>query len=256
MPRFQLISDLHLEFYKIIPNVIPKSPYLLLAGDIGYPEQPIFTHFLKDVSKKFETVFFTPGNHEYYQNYKEKTSDYKTINELDIIMKNICNSFHNVVYLNNNSYILEDINIIGSTMWSNVKRTDNLINDYFQIYKNKNGKVENITINDILELHNNSVNYIKNEIKNSGKLNLIMTHHLPTNKLIINEYLRKYPRYTSHFFTNLENIIDPEYIATWVCGHSHAHVETEVNGVMCYLNAIGYPSENYRGSDLEFTFNL
>lgn len=31
----QIISDIHLEFYKSLPKIIPKSKYLFLAGDIG-----------------------------------------------------------------------------------------------------------------------------------------------------------------------------------------------------------------------------
>lgn len=251
MSKFQLISDLHLEFCKTIPNIIPKASYLLLAGDIGYPESDIFSYFLKDVSKKFEILFFTPGNHEYYQNFKNG-ENIKTKDELDIIMKEKCKEYHNIVYLNKKSYELDNINIIGATLWSKVKQSDNLINDYCQIYKYDN---KNISISNVLKLHEEDLEFIKGEIKKSFKPNLIMTHHLPSKHLIISEYLARYPKYVSHFSSDLVNLIDPKYISSWVCGHSYAHVDKIINGVNCYINAIGYPSEKYRGSTLDFTFS-
>jgi predicted phosphohydrolase len=251
--KFQLISDIHLEFHKNLPEIIPKAPYLLLAGDVGYPEQPLFEYFLKDVSKKFNTVFYTPGNHEYYQKFKEKDEPKLTILEIDNLIKNICSKFNNIIYLNKSTYDFDNYKIIGATLWSNIKKTDYLINDYNQIYKNK---TDNITINDIINLHNEHLNFIKSEIKNSQKINIVMTHHLPSKKLILAEYIKKYPNYNSHFASDLDYLLDPEYIHTWVCGHSHSHIEENINDVPCYLNALGYPSEEYRGSNSEFTFTL
>jgi predicted phosphohydrolase len=254
--RFQLISDLHLEFYKYAPEIIPNAPYLLLAGDIGYPEKPIFQEFLKNVSKSFETIFFTPGNHEYYQNFKHNEKHkIKTIPEINHIIQQTIQQYPNIVYLNDSTYELDNIRLIGTTLWSNVKPTDSLINDYFQIYKKTpEHKLDNITISDIKNLHNSAVTFLQNEIKNNQKPNLVMTHHLPSKHLVIDEYIKKYPKYNSHFASDLDYLLDPEYITTWVCGHSHSHNEQIINGVQCYINAIGYPDEKYRGSNLDFTF--
>lgn len=261
--KFMLLSDLHLEFMKNIPEIIPKAPYLLLAGDIGYPEQPNFYHFLKNVSKKFETVFFVPGNHEYYQNYKIDIGlgeQIKTVNELDTLMKQICYSLPNVVYLNNDTYKLDDLIIIGSTLWSDVSGNDYLINDYNQVYMRETPKqLENVTLSYIKNLYGISKYYIQSEIKKCKETNtsaLVLTHHLPSTQLIIPEYRTRYPKYISHFASNLEYLLDPEYVKAWCCGHSHAHVEEVINGVNCYMNCIGYPSEKYRGSSLDFTFSL
>ncbi len=66
MYTFQLISDLHLEMGSYF-NLKAKAPYLLLVGDIGYPESQIYKDFLKQYSKKFDKIFYISGNHEYYQ---------------------------------------------------------------------------------------------------------------------------------------------------------------------------------------------
>ena len=70
MYQFQLISDIHLEF-GAIKKISKCADYLILAGDIGYPDQKLFKDFLSNTSKIFNKVFYVAGNHEYYQNWKK-----------------------------------------------------------------------------------------------------------------------------------------------------------------------------------------
>lgn len=251
--RFQLLSDLHLEFCKNIPQVIPHAPYLLLAGDIGYPENPLFTQLLKDVSTKFKCVFFTPGNHEYYQHHKSR-EERLTMSQLDDAMHNACATYHNVVYLNKTTYDLEDIRLIGATLWSKVNKNDNIINDYASIYPNDNH--DTLTIDDTLTMHEDHRIFIANAIRESPTRCIVMSHHLPSKHMVTRSLAQKFPRYISHFASDLDHMLDPEYVAAWVCGHSHAHVVKEINGVPCYLNAVGYPKEEYRGALMDFTFSV
>ncbi len=66
--RIQYISDIHLEFFKVLPKQIvrPVADILCLAGDIGYPFSSLYRDFLKQVSRDFKKVFLIAGNHEYY----------------------------------------------------------------------------------------------------------------------------------------------------------------------------------------------
>ena len=116
---FQLLSDLHLEV-GTYHNIKAKAPYLLLAGDIGYPESRIFQDFIKQCSKKFDKVFYTAGNHEYYNSKK-------SIDEIDAIIMDVTSQYSNVHYLQNSYYDLEDLRIVGSTLWSDVKESDSMI---------------------------------------------------------------------------------------------------------------------------------
>ena len=60
----QYISDLHLE--KNFPrNIKAEKPFLILAGDIGYPFQKSYVDFLQSLSYQFDKVFIITGNHEY-----------------------------------------------------------------------------------------------------------------------------------------------------------------------------------------------
>ena len=57
MVKFQLISDLHLEKFKVLPNVeeiiTPSAPNLILAGDICYVKHKNFVPFFEKISETF-----------------------------------------------------------------------------------------------------------------------------------------------------------------------------------------------------------
>jgi predicted MPP superfamily phosphohydrolase len=256
--NFQLISDIHLEFgaCKDIPIC---SDYLILAGDIGYPEQKLFTEFLRTNSKKFKKIFYVAGNHEYYQNWKKnKNMHLNSFYEInDFIDKTIKNISNNIYFLNNNYYDFDDkLRIIGSTLWSDIKPYSSGINDMNQIYINNKILIDNDFINNI---YKNNVDFIKEEIIKANKDNkklLVITHHLPTYDLILPKYeIEKYNSSQSHFASNLNYLIN-EPIKIWCAGHSHGFNHKNINGVNCYVNAFGYSDEDRNGSKLNFTFNF
>jgi hypothetical protein len=63
--RFQICSDLHIEFYgDEIPDLVkPVAPILCLLGDIGLACMQSYREFILKVSKQFERVFVIAGNH-------------------------------------------------------------------------------------------------------------------------------------------------------------------------------------------------
>lgn len=243
---FQLLSDIHLETGRYI-TIKPKAPYLLLAGDIGYPETQIFRDFIRQCSKKFEKVFYTAGNHEYYQCKKKRC---KTIKEIDMIISQVCGQYDNVYYLQNSHYDFDDLRIIGSTLWTEVTNNDNPTNDYANIYKSDG---ELITVDDTNDMHRENKEYLEGCINSGTKPLLIMTHHLPSYKMILPEY-EKHP-YTSYYASNLDGLFKKP-VVTWVCGHSHGYNKQIINGIHCIINAIGYPSELRRGASADFVFDI
>ena len=50
----QIYSDLHLELTKSIPKIVPRSPYLFLAGDISRFSHPSFKEFLEYCNQNWE----------------------------------------------------------------------------------------------------------------------------------------------------------------------------------------------------------
>jgi predicted phosphodiesterase len=258
--KFQLLSDIHLEFGKC-KKIPVMAKYLILAGDIGYPEQKMFKEFLTDVSKVYEKVFYVSGNHEYYQNWKKgKNIKINTIEETNIIIKKTIEEIgDNIYFLNNDFYdIDDDVRIVGSTLWTDIKPDSYAINDSYQIYLDSANKT---LINDeyIKNLHKENVNFIKTQIdyaKEYNKKLVVITHHMPSYQLVLDKYkVERYDKYNSHFASDLDYLIkDP--IKVWCAGHSHGFNTKNINGIDCYVNAFGYPSEDRNGSTLDFTFKI
>ncbi len=128
---FQLMSDLHLEFRSQCITVVPVADHLILAGDIGYPFAPLYKTFLTYVSGLFRTVFVVSGNHCYYNEHG--------IEATNVQISSICSSLPNVIFLNNQSYLLNgEILIAGTTLWTHVPSEKTLsvsngISDYDEI---------------------------------------------------------------------------------------------------------------------------
>jgi predicted phosphodiesterase len=255
MYRFQLISDIHLEFNPKI-KISKIADYLILAGDIGYPEQETFKNFFSNVSKLYKKVFYVSGNHEYYQNWKKGKNE-KTIDEINIKIKEVIGECgENIYFLNNDCHVLDSkLRIIGTTLWSNIKNKNLTTNDNYQIYSGRNTLVTNEYLTN---KHFQNVEFIKSEIEkanNSDKKLVVISHHIPSLELILEKYKIKYPSYISHFASDLDKIInDP--IKVWCSGHSHGFNKKKINGVDCYVNAYGYVYEERNGSNLDFTFEF
>lgn len=258
MYRFQLISDLHLEF-GACKKIKKYADYLILAGDIGYPEHELFKEFLQNASNTFKKVFYVTGNHEYYQNWKKgKNIKINSIDETNKIINDIINEVgHNVYFLNNSFHDLDDnLRIVGSTLWTNILPNSKSINDSYQIYFDEKTLINDEYIN---KLHKINLEFISEQIKNANDENkklVLVTHHLPSYQLILEKYKTLfYLPYNSHFASDLDYLIK-EPIKVWCAGHSHGFNHKLINGVECYINAYGYPNENRNGANLDFSFEI
>lgn len=244
--KFQLVSDIHLEMGK--PYYIPvKAPYLLLAGDIGYPESKAYKEFMEYISKKFEKVFFIAGNHEFYCNKKKITPNGVQSDLEDKIssMEEISKKISNVHFLNNSYYDLEDIRIVGSTLWSDIDPDAPSINDQHQL----------VGI-DTVKIHKESVEYLEKVINESDRKVLVMTHHLPSYEMVMEKYRGNFwKKYNTHFYSNVDHLFKKP-VCAWVCGHSHGFLKKEINGIPCYMNAFGYPTEKCENVSLDFCFDI
>lgn len=243
--RFQVISDIHLEFGRDI-KLTCNAPFLLLAGDIGNPCKKAYSKFIERAATKFEHVFIIVGNHEYYQPRNIP------MQSVAATVATICAQFDNVHFLDNSYYDLEGLRIIGSTLWSNIHKNAPDINDQKCVYTSVGMQA---TRKDIISLHHQAVEFISTAIANSDLPVLVLTHHLPSYALILPEYKRQFENYNSHFASDLNAIIKAPVVA-WVCGHSHGFNHQVINDVNCYMNAYGYPGEQRRGATLDFTFEI
>lgn len=236
-------SDLHIEFpsnWEFLKQhpLLPVGDVLVLAGDI-VPFHLMNQHkdFFNYLSDNFKTTYWIPGNHEYY---------HADIAERSGVMNEKIKN--NVFLVNNTSVIHENVCLVFSTLWSHIRpayqwQIERSLND-FHLIKYKGHR---FTANRFNELHNDSLLFIKEEIKkNRTEKTAVFTHHVPT----FQNYPAKYRGdiLNDAFATELFDIIEGSNIDTWVYGHTHANTpEFEMGRTKLRTNQMGYFQYNEHG---------
>ena len=248
---FQIISDIHLEYYDELPNITTifeiSAPNLILAGDICYYKHKNFIPFFDLVNKLYTNVFFVPGNHDYYSynNIPESGFD-----EIDFIIEENLKPFKNVHFIQNSIFELNNTIILGNTLWC---KTDRNIKDpnvklLSNPYYIKFGKKYMPTFDNIKKTNNIQYNWLKNTLKNinHNKNIIVITHYLPSKKCIHKRYSNS--QYNDLYFTHCEDIM--KFADIWVSGHTHNKFTGNINNCSVFVNPRGDPDEitNYNKS--------
>lgn len=257
-------SDLHLEneelnFEKLLANLILEDNYiniLSLTGDISTPTHKSFITFFDRVSKLFNHVLYVAGNHEYHSNSY-------TYHELNKMIKHKLSHYHNVHFLDNDTFKIEDIVFIGTTLWSYIppylhQIISKGISDYKSILWNK---TRYITPSEINILNNKAVLFIEEVLEKYNKNRIIiLTHHSPLFSsprdglnLAKPEHYNDLKNYSYH--NNLIKLFrDP--IKAWIFGHTHYRKCYNVNGVILWTHQYGYTDELKGNYDINLYLEL
>ena len=260
----QVVSDIHLEFYEndSMPNfesiVIPTSPILLLAGDIGYPENTITHKFIEWCSKNWVHVIMIAGNHEYYNSSRYhtwNTNGCYTMAYKESMLYSLASKFKNVHFLQKDTFDIpgSNVRILGCTLWSdydlyNIPQIEKYMADFKYISLGNN---EHITPYELLTVHRDHVAWLKNELDNATRDNkkvIVLTHHLPLMELIDVQYEGN--PVNSAFATDMSSLMNKyPCIVNWFAGHSHSakelvHTRDDKSTVLITINCRGYPDES------------
>lgn len=272
----QYASDLHLEHlhkvnFKQILN--PSAPVLVLAGDLGNPQKALYTQLIEYCESNWDHVIIVPGNHELYNaepkdSWKKSISIQSAEKQLNLC-RNICNKFTNVHFLHRESFNLpnHNIRVLGTTLWSHIPETKMAeanyeIGDYRYIAKehSEGGRPESITPYDTVKWHSKDVTWLSNEIEEAEREKkncLVVTHHLPTNRLIADRWLNH--SLNCCYSTDLNHLLRAP-VRGWIAGHTHNSKQytlqyddppTVFGAVQLGVNALGYSGEhdlNYSNS--------
>ena len=254
--RIQYISDIHLEFYKklnSLPPILVEAPVLVLAGDVGYPTLPIYWEFLEQCSRDFKHVVLITGNHEYYHsNTSIKKGRILPIPMMDELIRSELNrrALSNIHFLQNSSIVLEGIRFVGSTLWSLISHGSEMevsvtMSDFTRSFEGDMDVMNSLSVQTYNQMYDVSYDYIEETLKTeSPEPTVVITHHLPSYKMIADKYAGS--RINCAFASNtLEELasVGVQTPTTWICGHSHTPADTIVEGVRCVMNPIGYPGE-------------
>lgn len=198
------------------------------------------------------------GNHEYYHTTNINNNK-QTIDDTNSKISEITSKFANVHFLQNDSHELgNEYVVLGTTLWTNIphykiNEIQHLMNDYTKIFYSSQQLLTPFHVNNMYQqnvewLHNNVEKYHSKSI-------IILSHHLPSEQLIL-------PRYKAHaavcaFASNLDNFIGHhKNIKYWFCGHSHHTMNATINQCKVFINSYGYKNQNPNPQKLEYTIEL
>jgi predicted phosphodiesterase len=239
--KFQLYSDIHLEYYKKYPKIPRFAPYLFLAGDIGKLSHETYKAFIRYCSETWYKVLVVLGNHEFY--HSKKTYD-KLLREY----REFFEEFNNVYLLEKDACIVEDYNIIGLTYWSYISNEcNNIVNCPRKILKHIEKNNEKRTVGIGLETYNNmyleSSTWLK-ENYDPIKKTIILTHHPLTQK---NTLQRRFlcENHSQERMDVFSNNVSLEPQNTLIClsGHTHYSHDFTENNIRYISNQMGYKDE-------------
>lgn len=239
--KIQTLSDLHLEFYENFPQPSVQGNILLLAGDIGYPQQQNYVDFLKWCGQNFLLTFIIAGNHEFYS---------KRVPHLEMlqILKGV--TTNNVIFMEDQLCRVDCMDdsfyIYGCTLWTYPSEyIKHNMNDYKKItyLKSSEPRIRNPLDTEYVKILNQRSRQLLLEALYSvdGRL-IIMTHHLPNADCLVED--RNFVGYVSGY---ANDIVVPDDITAdivfWIYGHSHEQRDSYINGTRFISNPVGYPGE-------------
>ena len=216
-----LISDIHLEFDPTY-RLSSIGEVLIIAGDLGKVVSRSYYDFLRHASDRYDHIILVAGNHEYYGT---------TIENGEKILKNL--NIPNVHYLQCDSIMINGIEYLGCTLWSEI-----LLDAGWMT--NDGNSIKNFSLKNYYEL------YVEHSTWLTKKLNepvnhkrVVITHHLPTFKAIND----KYKGLNNTFFASaLDHLVSKATV--WVAGHTHSENTVRINNTYLFVNPKGYPGEN------------
>jgi Icc-related predicted phosphoesterase len=241
--KIHLASDIHIEFGVTDYHVPEETELLVLAGDIGVGTKGVdFAAMISD--REQIPVVMVAGNHEFY-NQRGLSENYFNIWEA---AKNL-----GVDFLQDSSVEIKGVTFVGSTLWTDYALYDDAnahsisIHDAMKMcqYGMNDCKYCNVTPALLLDRHNTSVAYIKEEcakVFDKSKL-VVVTHHAPSIQSVPPHHQMNGVEYNAGYASNLEDVIiecDPEF---WFHGHMHDAAWYNVGRTQVASNPVGYVTQ-------------
>jgi predicted phosphodiesterase len=260
--KIQVVSDLHLEMkpYSFFTN--PQADVVALVGDIvalGYKCAKLYQleTLIKHIDKP---IVYVTGNHEYY--------GFGRVPDTNAIIKTLEKKYPNFHFLDNESVIIDDVEFIGSTLWSNFDLVPNMSQAWFAnavenaIYDfstilSTNGKYGDrrdgrLTGQEMIEMNVQARKFIDGAVRvQNGLKKVVVTHFVPSANSIHEKY--KGNALNPYFVCNCEQLMPG--VKLWLHGHTHSSfdyvlkikhpsVDHELVNTRIVCNPRGYDKEN------------
>lgn len=245
----QCASDLHLEFRTIAKFqdlLRPVAPVLVLAGDIGRPDKPIYHEFLQYCSDNWSKVFLVAGNHEFYNDRAFKYWKYSQpmcVADRIALISQITDGFPNIHFMNRTKIDWEGLTFLGTTLWSDPRGSEMELstgmNDYRMINPEKIS-LRPLNCNDVLQWWRRDYAWLDEEISAAVLPTVVITHHVPSFSVIAPVFTGH--RLTRGFASSCDDLIRYP-VKVWISGHTHQAVRKFIGSTEMIVNPAGYPGE-------------
>ena len=229
--RAELISDTHLNIWKLNPKQITPlfpglEPNLILAGDIGDPDEASLYNALLLARKKYRHIIYIPGNHEFYirepGSKKTPTSVLSWFQKLD-------DQWDNFHFFYRRSEVLDGVRIIGATAWSTSPKPTAWSHSI-----SEEGRLDR--------------RFLEQAISTSKEPALVVTHYPSTLRILQDGFKDTPAQYD--YAQDLEYLYQPP-VHTWIFGHVHQKHDfklpySSIHGdrtIRILCNPYGYPNE-------------
>lgn len=240
--KINLISDLHLEKGSYDFSII-SSDILVLAGDIcNISKKELLISFLTKIPFQQKTIFVL-GNHEF---------SYSPYNQVIQQFRDILKNFPNIILLDNESYTINDIKFIGSTLWSDflsngqefylaskerIQKTLSESKDF--IFSEKDNLNVPLIVDYLEEQSKKSLEYLEKELRhNTYKNTIVITHFPPSKKSIDKQY--QSDLLNAYWANNFDFLFNYEYPPLlWLHGHVHNSNDYFINKTRVVCNPRG-----------------
>lgn len=257
MPSFDLISDIHLDFWyepihsnetqirkirKLFQSLIPASPskVLVIAGDMGHYNKQNFL-MLEHLKEFYEYILIVQGNHDLYRVSRGLRRKFFLSHKRWDDMKERASVLEGVHFLEGNTIEIDGVTYGGTGMWYDysfgLQQGGYTHDELEELWKDK--------MNDI-----NYINGLPDFIEEKKKLanlidqnpDVIITHVGPDWIHAKNEYVKGIMK--SFYFFDGQEFLDRCEGKIWCFGHTHEHYSYMYKGCRLENNAMGYPGRD------------
>lgn len=246
------LSDLHIDFGKQHIKEYPEVDIVVILGDVG--NRMSGWDFIHNLLNKGYQVLFILGNHEYYNNSLKRIYTMKEILKLWKDKELLFPNFH---VLHNETFILDNVKFIGSTLWTNFSNQKQETIDLFYNEQNDSKVIFKTVRNmgfkrlggtpinhhDVTSFYNESINFIKSEVdKPFNGHKIVLTHFAPSYQSIGEKY-KQYVNDYGNYANLLDEYIQNSTIDYWIHGHIHTSSYYKIGNTTIACNPSGYKSE-------------
>ncbi len=223
--RLRILSDLHFEFHAdggagFVRDLPPGDKEIaVLAGDIAVGRGLLRAAEL--FCKKFNTVVFVPGNHEYYHHSPD---------EVRATLQACARMYGNFHWLDNAPLEIDGQRFVGGTLWFAEEQGEHPARRYLNDF---------VAIEDfepwVYREHLRTVHHLRRDL---CATDVVVTHHLPSHRCIHTKFLGS--PLNRYFVHDLEWLIRDRQPKLWIHGHTHETVDTLVGDTRIVANPFGY----------------